>query len=339
MNKKLRIEDVASACGVSRATVDRVLNGRGSVHPSTVARVQAAIRDLGYSPSALAARRPGAAKRIGVLLSSGSSAFFAELRRTFEAVAAKDENESCDFVFGDFDPYRPDSVVAALRAVDHDINSLIMVGVDAPEVAAEIDAIAARGVRVVTAVSDVGNSMREVFVGQDNFAAGRTAGRLMADMIPQGPGVVVALIGHLQFRHLLDRQSGLTQTLALMRPDLTVYTTRPYCGDSEAAREVIDDIIARTPKLRGAYLAGGVQPSIIDALCGVNEHRIVAIGHEVTDVSRSALVAGCLKAIIAHDLDEVARKAISAARNGAEDSDAICGVNIFVQDNLPRRVC
>lgn len=48
------IADVAAHAGVSQASVSRVLNGRQSVDPMIVQRVQASIAALGYSPSVAA---------------------------------------------------------------------------------------------------------------------------------------------------------------------------------------------------------------------------------------------------------------------------------------------
>lgn len=55
------IEDVAKAAGVSRQTVSRVINQKTNVSPSAKARVEAAIKDLGYVPN-IAARRMGGAR-------------------------------------------------------------------------------------------------------------------------------------------------------------------------------------------------------------------------------------------------------------------------------------
>ncbi|SEH56703.1 MULTISPECIES: LacI family DNA-binding transcriptional regulator [unclassified Leifsonia] len=46
------ISDVASRAGVSKTTVSRVLNGKGELAQSTVRRVQEAISELGFVPSA-----------------------------------------------------------------------------------------------------------------------------------------------------------------------------------------------------------------------------------------------------------------------------------------------
>ena len=48
------IADVAAHAGVSQASVSRVLNGKQSVDPAIVHRVQASIAALGYSPSVAA---------------------------------------------------------------------------------------------------------------------------------------------------------------------------------------------------------------------------------------------------------------------------------------------
>lgn len=48
------IADVAAHAGVSQASVSRVLNGKQSVDPTIVQRVQASIATLGYSPSVAA---------------------------------------------------------------------------------------------------------------------------------------------------------------------------------------------------------------------------------------------------------------------------------------------
>ncbi|MGN6240913.1 MAG: LacI family DNA-binding transcriptional regulator, partial [Cellulosimicrobium cellulans] len=48
------IADVATAAGVSRATVSRVMNGRATVDPEISARVRQAAEDLSYRPSNVA---------------------------------------------------------------------------------------------------------------------------------------------------------------------------------------------------------------------------------------------------------------------------------------------
>lgn len=58
---KVTIEDVASAAGVSRQTVSRVINRRPNVRAAVRARVEETIAALGYVPN-IAARRMGGAR-------------------------------------------------------------------------------------------------------------------------------------------------------------------------------------------------------------------------------------------------------------------------------------
>lgn len=78
--KQATIRDVARVAGVSVATISRFLNGSERVLPETKARVEAAMRDLDYTPSAsarsLATNRTGV---LGLLLDSISGDFFTPL--------------------------------------------------------------------------------------------------------------------------------------------------------------------------------------------------------------------------------------------------------------------
>lgn len=83
------IYDVAREAQVSMATVSRVLNGTAVVKDETKRRVLQAIAALGYRPNAVA--RGLASKKtksIGVIVPDVSAAFFAEVVRGIEDIAA-----------------------------------------------------------------------------------------------------------------------------------------------------------------------------------------------------------------------------------------------------------
>jgi LacI family transcriptional regulator len=73
------IHDVARRAGVSRMTVSRVINGEKGVRPVTLRRVEAAIRELDYSPNLAARSLAGAATlRIGLLYRIPNPAYLTE---------------------------------------------------------------------------------------------------------------------------------------------------------------------------------------------------------------------------------------------------------------------
>jgi LacI family transcriptional regulator len=84
------IQDVASAAGVSTATVSRVLNNADLVAPATAAKVQEAIRRLGYKPNPFA---QGLMTRkshvLGIALPDIHGEFYSELLRGADAEARR----------------------------------------------------------------------------------------------------------------------------------------------------------------------------------------------------------------------------------------------------------
>ena len=74
---KFTIQDVARIAGVSVATIDRVLNRRQGVRAPTIAKVEAAIRELNYQPDRIAARLARSREyRFCFVLPVSSSEFF-----------------------------------------------------------------------------------------------------------------------------------------------------------------------------------------------------------------------------------------------------------------------
>ncbi len=83
--------DVAREAGVSVSTVSNVLNGRESrMRPETLARVQQAIKQLGFRPNQSARHlKTGHMPMIGLLVPSIANPFFGTLARSVEDAAAE----------------------------------------------------------------------------------------------------------------------------------------------------------------------------------------------------------------------------------------------------------
>ena len=82
MGTRITIKDVARQAGVSISTVSRVLNKSSYVKKSTFERVEAVIRELGYSPNHIArSLSKGTTGIIGAILPDISNPFFPALAR------------------------------------------------------------------------------------------------------------------------------------------------------------------------------------------------------------------------------------------------------------------
>ncbi|MFT4108217.1 LacI family DNA-binding transcriptional regulator [Propionicimonas sp.] len=75
----ITIEDVASAAGVSRAAVSKVIRNAYGVSPEMRTRVQAAIDDLGYRPRASARAMRGSSYTLGIEIPTVRNHFFTKI--------------------------------------------------------------------------------------------------------------------------------------------------------------------------------------------------------------------------------------------------------------------
>jgi LacI family transcriptional regulator, galactose operon repressor len=92
MKKRPTMKDVARAAGVSTMTVSRVVNGDRGVQPDNVARVERAIRKLGYQRNDMARylRRQGQVTgTIGLVVDDIANTFWSALVRAVEEVAMR----------------------------------------------------------------------------------------------------------------------------------------------------------------------------------------------------------------------------------------------------------
>ncbi|GAA1717253.1 PmoA family protein [Isoptericola hypogeus] len=85
------IADVATAAGVSRATVSRVMNGRSTVDPTIAARVQEAAIELNYRPSTVARSLSlGRTTTVALVVPDLGNPVFQQILRGVTAAAAGD---------------------------------------------------------------------------------------------------------------------------------------------------------------------------------------------------------------------------------------------------------
>ncbi len=146
--------DIARAAGVSKSTVSLVLQGSSAVKEDTRAKVQAAIRDLGYiyNRGAATLRQANSKSRIvGVIVNDLTNSFFAELAVGIDMVI-----QSAGYVqFLSSSAENPDrqlELIVSMR--EHGISGLIICPARGTQ-AADLKPLAASGIPVVVAVRNV----------------------------------------------------------------------------------------------------------------------------------------------------------------------------------------
>lgn len=98
----ITITDISKACGVSRATVSKALNGAPDISPETAKRVRETAEALGYRPNAMArALKLGRSYNVGVLFSdaTGGGITHEYFSQILESVKAEAERLGYDITF------------------------------------------------------------------------------------------------------------------------------------------------------------------------------------------------------------------------------------------------
>lgn len=118
-----------------------------------------------------------------------------------------------------------------------------------------IVAAEAKKIPVVTFDSDAPGSKRVAFIGTNNEGAGETAGEAFAKAMPKG-GSYAVLTGGLSAQNLNDRIAGFKSKLG---PDFHEVSGSPFSCDDDSNKgvQVIQDILAKNPKLDGIFYSGG----------------------------------------------------------------------------------
>src|SRR6195952_101181 len=132
--RKTSMADIARAANVSEATVDRVLNGRGSVSREKEMRVLEWARKLNID------RALGAVSvkwlRIAVLMQRPAAPYYKHLKRGFEVGPQTFEAQRASCAFNSFDSLEPACVVETIERTTRKADALIIVAYEHPDITA-----------------------------------------------------------------------------------------------------------------------------------------------------------------------------------------------------------
>lgn len=301
------LEDVARLAGVGLATVDRVLNERGSVAADTARRVIEAARRLGLRRTLPSPH--SRLVRIEVLLARSEAPFFVRLTKAFARVADS-LDRSVTLLRSTLDQSNPRAVAQRIQATGAD--GLIVYCAEHPAIQGAIAAVTAMGTPVICLVTDVPDSPRLAYVGIDHLKAGRTAGFFVARMA-QRPGPALVVTANPGYREHKERLAGFREGLAAHAPAVPVVDVLRANDDRERAYTLVGRVLRRVPELCAIYNTGGANRAVAAALRDAGAAgRVLFVGHELTEFSAALLREGVMTLTIDQAPELQARRSVEA---------------------------
>lgn len=307
MGKRPTIQMVADLAGVSRGTVDRVLNNRSYVKEDIRVRVLEAVAELGYlSPHAFHSQEIAAEAypplKLGVLLPNWTDYFRPEVLRGVEG-ARKELSPYGVEIFVDEcqtdDPGEANQRLDALVA--QGVQGISLCAVNDFSIESKVTALVEGGIPVITFNSDLPNSKRISFVGQNYEKSGRIAAELISKCIPR-TGRILAMCGNLEFEGHCSRLAGFgarMQELQFSNSQIEVIETYNdyYCTCRQVTK-----VLERTPDLAAIYMANQSVPGCAQALKAAGKEKdIRLVVHDLSDNTRALLQSGCVDFTISQD--------------------------------------
>ncbi len=233
----LTMKQIADMAGVSRGTVDRALNGRLGVSEKTRNKVLKIANEMQYSPNMLGAALSKKQRRfsIGVIISQDP--FFAQIREGMEYARKHYSEYGIDVVFVGNSSKTPETEYAFMQElIAQKVDGLILAPASDDRIRQQINELAAQNMPVITFSSDIPDSSRLCFVGQDAYRSGQAAGNLIGKLM-HGGGKLLMVTSSLPLSGLVNRAKGCLEKLAEAYPGIEIM--EPYEYKDDGYREFV----------------------------------------------------------------------------------------------------
>lgn len=307
---KATVADIARSCGLSTATVDRVLNNRPGASAANRQRVMEAAKHLGYLPTLDEVVLPSKPAHLEFFLPIGSNAFMADLAHHIEDYATRlPLVASCRI--HNLAGISPGALQSAVENLSLKANGVGVIAVDHPRTRNILRELVEAGIRLVTLVSDVPAAPRSAYVGIDNRVAGRTAALLMGRFLGGRTGHLAMVVGSRSYRGHEEREMGFRSVLGEEFPNLTVSSAVEINDEPDASYSATMKALHNEPELLGIYCVGAGRSGVARALLEARPRRKpVFICHDLTKQTRRYLVDDLADVVIDQNARLIAEQSV-----------------------------
>lgn len=259
----ITLKEIADMAGVHKSTVDKVIHNRPGVSEAKRQEIRRLLKEHNYESNPLA-------KALNYQKKKGLVAVVLPVVDALPELKAGMELVRQDFASFNFEveyhevPF-PDAKAQAqslLGLRDRDVAGVVLAPIEAPDVSAALESLAAANIPVITVNSDL--TPRLCYVGPDAEQAGRTAARLLSILL-NGSGNLGVISSHVM-RAVVHRRDALQQYLAEHWPGIQIVESVDIQETPEDAYQGAMALLKRRPELDALYITCGCVPDVCRAL-------------------------------------------------------------------------
>lgn len=293
------IKEIASLAGVSRGTVDRVLNHRGAVNPQTEQKILEIIQALDYKPNkagiVLAAQKKNL--KLGVVLLGLSNPFYDDVLVGVRAKAEELEGYNCTVLIRQTEYSLRQQLDAIEELLQDGINGLAISPYNDISVRDKINELYEQGIPVVTLNTDIENSKRIAYVGSNYHRSGEAAAGLM-HLMTRGSVYVGIVSGSKNVLCHTERIAGF-QNIIQSYENIRIVDTITNNDDEVESYELTSGLLTRHPEINALYFsAGGVYGGCRAVIAAGRDNDMTIITNDMVDTTRDFMEKGLIAATI-----------------------------------------
>ncbi len=307
MGKRPTIQMVADRAGVSRGTVDRVLNNRAYVKDEIRKRVLDAIAEVGYmTPREVHKQILGeeiyTPIRLGVLLPNWNDYCCPAILQGVEGAQKELQAYNVEILVDECVGDSPEEVTRRLDAmVEQGVRGIALCAVNNISVENKVTQLVDSGCPVITLNTDLPNSKRLSFVGQDYNRSGRIAAELISKCIPPD-GYILAACGNREFDGHSKRIGGFLERMKELHFSDSQIEVRETFNDYYVTYRTVTEVLTRGQEIAAIYMANNSIEGCADALEAAGKATSVRlVVHDLWDGTRKLLQSGCVDFTISQD--------------------------------------
>jgi LacI family transcriptional regulator len=309
VQRRISITEIVAATGLSRATVDRVLNKRSGVHPRTqahVLRVLARLENDGQpwrqEPLALEKRE---SYRFGIVVQAGETF----TKSVLDAVQKLQRGESSAANLQAAASRSDEQTTELIQTVGRDLDGIAVVSKNIEPIKSTLKELRDAGKNVVALVSDLDAAVRNAYVGIDNRAAGQLAAFILGRCLERaGEAKVAVVVGYFSYLCQEDREIGFRSLLRQRFPQIEIVEVIKGDDSREGTYAAALRLLKNRRDIAGIYNVAGGNFGLARAIDEAHlDRRPVYIAHEVNEVTEPLLRTGVIDFLISQNIESLVR--------------------------------